>query len=68
MPEGGAWAAVAAGDAGRFYEVQCRGPSRCGTFVSVRRLEACPKCGSRKIAARAAEPLRAPPASGDAKG
>jgi len=52
----GAWARVAPGDGGRtFYEVLCRGPSKCGTFVSVRALDACPKCGSPKIVLRSAE-------------
>jgi rRNA maturation endonuclease Nob1 len=39
-----------------FFEILCRGPSKCGTFVSVRPLDACPKCGSPKVARRAAEP------------
>jgi len=43
---------VAAGDRGAFYEILCRGPSKCGTFVSVRPLDACPKCGSAKILRR----------------
>lgn len=48
--------AVAAGaGAVGFYEILCRGPSKCGTFVSVRSLDACPKCGSPKVARRAAE-------------
>ena len=42
-------------DGGTFYEILCRGPSKCGTFVSVRTLDACPKCGSPKIVVRAAE-------------
>jgi len=46
-------AAVEAG--GTFYEVRCRGPRKCGTFVSVRSLDACPKCGSKKIIVRSAE-------------
>jgi hypothetical protein len=39
-----------------FHEIACRGPSKCGTFVSVRPLDACPKCGSSKVMRRAAEP------------
>jgi len=39
---------------GTFFEVQCRGPRKCGTFASVRGLDACPKCGSAKIVVRAA--------------
>ena len=35
------------------YEVMCRGPSKCGTFVSGRELQACPKCGEPKVTARA---------------
>ena len=35
------------------YEVMCRGVGKCGTFVSARRLKACPKCGDAKIALRA---------------
>src|SRR5438093_456945 len=47
---GGASGRVAAVEAGgTFYEVRCRGPRKCGTFVSVRSLDACPKCGSKKI-------------------
>ena len=47
--------AAGAGAVG-FYEIMCRGPSKCGTFVSVRPLDACPKCGSSKVARRAGEP------------
>ena len=51
------WPSVAAGTDGvAFYEVVCRGPSKCGTFVSVRPLDACPKCGSSRIQRRAGEP------------
>ncbi len=38
------------------FEILCRGPSKCGTFASVRPLDACPKCGSPKVVRRAAEP------------
>ena|GEM_PF-5294252 len=38
------------------FEILCRGPSKCGTFASVRPLDACPKCGSPKVGRRAAEP------------
>jgi hypothetical protein len=34
------------------YEVMCRGASKCGTFVSARELEACPKCGEAKVTVR----------------
>ncbi len=44
------------GEAVGLYEILCRGPSKCGTFASVRPLDACPKCGSSKVARRTAEP------------
>jgi hypothetical protein len=34
------------------YEVLCRGPDRCGMFVSVEKVDACPRCRSRKIRVR----------------
>jgi len=34
------------------YEVLCRGPERCGMFVSAREVDACPRCGSRKVRVR----------------
>jgi len=46
----------AAGAGGGLYEILCRGPSKCGTFASARPLDACPKCGSRKVSIRAAQP------------
>jgi rRNA maturation endonuclease Nob1 len=46
----------AVAEGGGFFEILCRGPSKCGTFVSVRPLDACPKCGSPKVSRRAAEP------------
>ena len=50
------WAHMdAAAEGPRFYEIQCRAPSKCGTFVSVRPLDVCPKCGSSKVVRRAAE-------------
>ena len=39
-----------------FFEILCRGPGKCGTFVSVRPLDACPKCGSPKVSRRASDP------------
>lgn len=53
-----------------FHEILCRGPSKCGTFVSVRPLKECPKCGSTRITMRSsdarhpadAEPARNPKA------
>jgi len=51
------WADVdAVAEGGAFYEILCRGPSKCGTFVSIRPLDACPKCGSSKVVRRAADP------------
>lgn len=47
---------AAGAEAVGFYEILCRGPSKCGTFVSVRLLDACPKCGSPKVAVRTPEP------------
>jgi len=35
------------------FEVMCRGRSKCGTFVSARRVDVCPKCGEAKVALRA---------------
>jgi len=35
------------------FEVMCRAPSKCGTFVSARRAAVCPKCGEAKVALRA---------------
>ncbi|OGS49777.1 MAG: hypothetical protein A3K65_01150 [Euryarchaeota archaeon RBG_16_68_12] len=43
-----------------FHEVLCRGPSKCGTFVSVRPLKACPKCGSTRVTVRSPEARRGP--------
>jgi len=34
------------------FEILCRGPERCGMFVSARKADACPRCGSRKIRIR----------------
>jgi len=34
------------------FEILCRGPERCGMFVSARKVDACPRCGSRKIRVR----------------
>jgi len=34
------------------YEVLCRGPERCGMFVSAQKVDACPRCGSRKVQIR----------------
>ena len=34
------------------YEVLCRGPDRCGMFVSAVKIDACPRCRSRKIQVR----------------
>lgn len=45
---------------GPFHEIMCRGPAKCGTFVSVRPLKACPKCGSPRITVRSPEPNRGP--------
>jgi hypothetical protein len=57
LPQVGGWPTVdAAGGGTAFYEVLCRGPSKCGTFVSVRPLDACPKCGSKKILRGAGQP------------
>jgi len=35
------------------YEVLCRGPERCGMFVSAEKVDACPRCRSRKVRIRA---------------
>ncbi len=35
-----------------FYEVLCRGKDRCGTFVSIVKIERCPKCKSSKLMIR----------------
>ena len=35
------------------YEVLCRGPDRCGMFVSAVKVDACPRCRSRKVRVRA---------------
>ena len=34
------------------YEVLCRGPERCGMFVSAEQVEECPRCRSRKVRVR----------------
>ena len=34
------------------YEVLCRGPDRCGMFVSAVKVDACPRCRSRKVQVR----------------
>jgi len=34
------------------YEILCRGPDRCGMFVSAVKVDACPRCRSRKIQVR----------------
>ncbi len=47
-----------------FHEVLCRGPAKCGTFVSVRPLKACPKCGSARITVRSPEARHGPAESG----
>lgn len=35
-----------------FYEVSCRGPNKCGSFVSATELKHCPKCRGEKILLR----------------
>ncbi|HEV8595967.1 MAG TPA: hypothetical protein VGR51_10615 [Thermoplasmata archaeon] len=40
---------------GVLYEILCRGPDRCGMFVSAEKVEACPRCGSRKVRVRTVE-------------
>jgi len=46
------------------FEVLCRGPERCGMFVSAAEVDACPRCGSRKVRIRrvVAEPSAGPSA------
>jgi len=39
------------------YEVMCRGKAKCGTFVSARRIDACPKCGEAKVSVRPVAPI-----------
>jgi len=34
------------------YEVLCRGPDRCGMFVSAEKVDVCPRCHSRKVQVR----------------
>jgi ABC-type ATPase with predicted acetyltransferase domain len=35
-----------------FFEVHCRGPEKCGSFVTSEKRMQCPKCGSEKILLR----------------
>lgn len=35
-----------------FYEIMCRGQQKCGTFVSLKEVSKCPKCGSERIILR----------------
>jgi hypothetical protein len=35
-----------------FYEILCRGPSKCSSFVSTEDINYCPKCRSEKILRR----------------
>ena len=35
-----------------FFEIVCRGPQKCGSFVSYSDIEHCPKCRSKKILRR----------------
>lgn len=43
------------GDSEVFYEIMCRGESRCGTFVSSSYVRLCPKCRSERITLRIAK-------------
>lgn len=43
------------GDREVFYEIMCRGESRCGTFVSSSYIRLCPKCRSERITLRIAK-------------
>jgi outer membrane protein assembly factor BamB len=43
------------GDSDVFYEIMCRGESRCGTFVSSSYVRLCPKCRSDRITLRIAK-------------
>ncbi len=42
------------------YEVLCRGPDRCGMFVSAVKVDACPRCRSRKVRVRPVSTGEAP--------
>jgi hypothetical protein len=39
-------------DGEEFFEIHCRGPEKCGSFVSSGKISQCPKCGSEKILLR----------------
>ncbi len=39
-------------DGDLFYEIHCRGPKKCGSFVSSKKIGQCPKCNSEKILSR----------------
>lgn len=48
-------------DGEEFFEIHCRGPEKCGSFVSSEKIAQCPKCGSEKILLREVKKKVEPP-------